>query len=77
MMCGRAALTGVKKNTHTVLMRKPEGKITLGNSDVNKRIILKWIFKKFFGGGGGGLAQIHLTEGRENWRVVLCMIMNI
>jgi len=40
------ALTGVQKNTHSVLMRKPKGNILLGNPDVNKRIILTWIFKK-------------------------------
>lgn len=40
------ALKGVQKNTHSVLMRKPEGKIPLGHPDMNKRIILKWVFKK-------------------------------
>jgi len=34
-------------------MRKPEGKIPLGNPDVNKRTVLKWIFKKYFFWGGG------------------------
>jgi hypothetical protein len=42
------ALTGVQKNTHSVLMRKPEGNIPLGNPDVNKRIILKWISRNNF-----------------------------
>jgi hypothetical protein len=42
----RVALTGVQKNTHSVLMRKPEGKTPLGYPDMNKIIILKWIFKK-------------------------------
>jgi hypothetical protein len=40
------ALTGAQKNTHSVLMRKPEGKTLPGYPDMNKRILLKWIFKK-------------------------------
>lgn len=38
---GRVALRDIKRNTYSVLIRKPEGKTPLGNPDVNSRIILK------------------------------------
>ena len=32
---------------HKVLVRKPEGKRPLGRPDVDGRIILRWIFRKW------------------------------
>ena len=37
------------RGVHRVLVGKPEGKRTLGDPDVDGRIILRWIFRKWEG----------------------------
>jgi hypothetical protein len=37
---------------YMVLVRKPKGKSYLGDPGVDRRIILKWILRKWFGGHG-------------------------
>jgi hypothetical protein len=44
---------GEDRGVHRVLVGKPEGKRSLGDQDVDGRIILKWIFRKL--GGSWGL----------------------
>jgi hypothetical protein len=41
------------RRTYKVLVRKPEGKRTLGNFSLDGRTILKWIFKNLNGRGHG------------------------
>jgi len=40
---------GDGRGVHRVLVGKPEGKIPLGDPDVDERIILRWIFGKWEG----------------------------
>jgi hypothetical protein len=44
-----------------VLVGKPEGKRSLGNLNINGRIILKWILNK----QDGGTDWIHLSQDRD------------
>ena len=37
------------RGVHSVLVGKPEGKIPLGDQDVDGRIILRWILRKWEG----------------------------
>jgi hypothetical protein len=43
---------GEGRGVHRVLVGKPEGKRPLGDPDVDGRIILRWIFKKWEGWWG-------------------------
>ena len=46
---GHVARMGEGGVVHRVLVGKPEGKRTLGDPDVDGRIILRWIFGKWEG----------------------------
>jgi hypothetical protein len=41
---------------------------------VDGRIILKWIFKKW---GGGGMDWINMAQGRDRWRALVSAVMNL
>ena len=43
---------GEGRGVHRVLVGKPEGKRPLGDPDLDGRIILRWIFRKWEGLGG-------------------------
>jgi hypothetical protein len=45
----------------------------LEDPDVDGRIILKWIFKKW----DGGMDWIDLAQDRDRWRAVLSAVMNL
>ena len=49
---GHVALMGEKKGVQSVLVGKPEVKRSLGDQDVDGRIILRWIFRKWDMGCG-------------------------
>ena len=44
-------------------MGKPEGKKPFGDLDLDGRIIIKWIFKKW----DGGKDWTDLAQGRNRW----------
>jgi hypothetical protein len=46
---GHVARTGEGWDVHRVLVGKPEGTRPLGDPDLDGRIILRWIFKKWEG----------------------------
>ena len=46
---GNVARKGEGRGVHRVLVGKPEGKRPLGDPDVDGRIILRWIFRKWEG----------------------------
>ena len=43
-----------ERSVHKVLVGKPEGKRPLGDQDLEGRIILRWIFRKWEGVVGTG-----------------------
>jgi hypothetical protein len=46
----------------------------MGETGINGRIILKWIFKK---GGWGDMDWIELAQDRDRWRAVVNAVMNL
>jgi hypothetical protein len=45
----------------------------LGDTGVDRRIILKWIFKKW----AGGMDWIELAQDRDRWRALVNAVMNL
>jgi hypothetical protein len=45
----------------------------LEDPDVDGRIILKWIFKKW----DGGMDWIDMAQDRDRWRAVVSAVMNL
>jgi len=46
----------------------------LEDLDVNERIILRWIFRKW---DGGGIDWIDLAQDRDRWRALVNAAMNL
>ena len=51
------------RGVHKVLMGKPEGKNHWGDQDVDGRIILRWIFRKWEGVVGTGWSWLRKGTG--------------
>jgi hypothetical protein len=51
------------RNVYRVLVGKPEGKRPLGDPDVDERIILRWIFRKWDVGVWTGLSWLRIGTG--------------
>jgi hypothetical protein len=49
---GHVARMGEERGSYRILVGRPEGRSHLEDPDVDGRIILKWIFKKWDGGHG-------------------------
>ena len=45
----------------------------LEDPDLDKRIILKWVFRK----RDGGMSWIDLAQNRDRWRVLVNVVMSI
>jgi hypothetical protein len=56
---------GKRRGAFRILVGKPEGKIPLGDTDVDGRIILKWTFRKW--NGGWCTYWIDLAQGGNRW----------
>ena len=62
------ALMGEGRGMHRVLVGKPEGKRPLGKPDVDGRIILRRIFRKWEGVVGTGWSWLRIgTGGGRLW----------
>ena len=63
---GHVARVEEGRGVHKVLVGKPEGKRPLGDQDIDGRIILRWIFRKWEGvvGTGWGWLRIGTRGGR-------------
>ena len=65
---GHVARMGKGRGVHRVLVGKPEGKRTLEDPDVDGRIILRWIFRKWEGVVGTGWSWLRIgTGGGRLW----------
>ena len=51
------------RGVHRVLVRKPEGKRPMGDPDVDGRIILRWIFRKWVVGLWTGSSWLRIGTG--------------
>jgi hypothetical protein len=60
------ALMGEERGVHRWLMGKPEGRVHWENSDVDVRIILRWIFRKFEELVGTRLSWLRIGTGGGN-----------
>ena len=59
---------GEGRGVHRVLVGKPEGKRPLKDPDVDGRIILGWIFRKWEGVVGTGWSWLRIgTGGGHLW----------
>ena len=59
---------GKDRGVHRVLVRKPEGKRSLGYQDVDGIIILRWMFRKVDGVVGTGWSWFRIgTGGGHLW----------
>ena len=65
---GHVARMGGDRGVHRVLVGKPERKRPLGDQDVDGRIILRRIFRKFEGIVGTGWSWLRIgTGGGHLW----------
>ena len=55
-------------------MGKPEGKSYWGDPDVDGRIILRWIFRKW---EGVVRDWIELAQDRDRWRALVSTVRNL
>jgi len=46
----------------------------VGDPDIDGRIILRWIFRKW---DVGGMDWIELAQDRDRWRTLVSVVMNL
>jgi hypothetical protein len=56
------------------LVVRPEGSDHLDDPDVDGRIILRWIFRKW---KVGGVDWIELAQDREKWRAPVNVVLKL
>jgi len=57
---GHVARMGEARRVHRVLVEKPDGKRPWGDPDVDWRILLRWIFRKWKGFVGAGWSWLRI-----------------
>ena len=60
---GHVACIEEGRGVYKVLVGKPEGKRTIGDQDVDGRIILRWIFRKLEWVVGAGWSWLRIRTG--------------
>ena len=63
-----------ERGVYRVLVGKPGERDHWGDPGVDGRIILRWIFKKW---DGGGMDWIELTQDRDRWHALVNAVMNL
>jgi hypothetical protein len=71
---GHVARMGERRGAYRALVGNLREGNHLKDSDVNGRIILKWIFERL---EWVGLDWIDLAQDRDRWRALLNMVMNL
>ena len=61
------------RGAYRVLVGKAEGRIPLGRTGVDEKIILKGIVQKW----DGGMDWIDLAQDRDMWRALVDAVMNL
>jgi hypothetical protein len=64
---------GEKRGAYRILVGRPEGSNNLGDPGLDRRIILKWIFKNW----DGGMDWIELVQDRDRWWAAVNAVMNL
>ena len=64
---------GEKRGIYGVFVGKPECKRPLGRPGVDRRIILRWVIRKW---DVGGMDWIKLAQDRNRWRALVNAVMN-
>ena len=72
-MGGARSTFGERKCLYMVLVWKPEEKRHLEDPGVDGRIILRLIFRKWF----GGMLWIDLAQNRDRWRTLVNGLINV
>jgi hypothetical protein len=70
---GHVADMGEKRGVYRVLVRKPEGKRSLGRPKRRWEGSIKMNLQEV---GCGGMDWIYLAQDRDRWRVLLNVVMN-
>jgi hypothetical protein len=62
---------GEKRGAYRILVERLREGDHLGDPGIDGRIILKWIFKKWY----GGTDWIELPQDRDRWRALVNAVM--
>jgi hypothetical protein len=72
-MSGACRMYGERSGAYTVLVGKPQRRDHLDDPDVDGRIILKWILRKW----NGDMDWTQLAEDRDRWQDVVNVVTNV
>jgi hypothetical protein len=70
---GYVACVGERRGVHRVLVEKYEGKSHLADLDIDFRIILKWIFRRW----DGSMDWIYLVHDWDRWWDLVNAVVDI
>jgi hypothetical protein len=72
---GHIARMGERRGAYRVLVGKPEGRMPLEDPAVDGRIILRWIFRKW--DGGGTWTGLNWLRIGDRWWELVNAVINI
>jgi len=71
---GHVACVGEKRGVYSVWWGNLRERDHLGYPDVDGRIILRWIFRKW---DVGSMDWIELAQDKDRWRALVNAVMNL